>query len=431
MVVTRVRVAAVGVALGLVLAVSACSSSGNSSSGSSSEGSSLSASSGVSSPSDASTSSGGNGSQGTPVKVGIVCSCSGTFGAQTSLLARSAQAWAESVNASGGVNGHPINVILKDDASNPGTSVTAAQSLISSHVAVILDSTILDSTWQKQVDAAKIPVVGGNFSTEMYYTDPNWYPTGQTNDSIVYANVATAKAAGGTKIGLLYCAESVQCQESVNPTKSAAQAQGVQLAYQSSISATAPNYTAQCLAAKQAGVNALIMLHSTSVLINVAQDCARQNYTPAVIAEGTGYTSQVDESSGLKDNYWASFPVLPYFASGQQVSAMNKVLDKYTPGMREDTDHYSVVAVQGWTAALAIGKAITASGIPASSEVTPADITKGLTTFSKETLGGWSPPLTFTANKAHPVHCWYTARVQGGKPTLTDSGKLTCDNPSS
>ena len=135
-----------------------------------------------------------------PIKIGVVCDCSGTYGSTESLEAKVDQAWADEVNATGGLSGHPVDLIVKDDATQPANSVTDAESLISDGVAVIFDSTVLDSTWVKQVDAAKIPVVGGNFTTTMYYTDPNWYPTGQTNDAITYANVATAKASAPQKM---------------------------------------------------------------------------------------------------------------------------------------------------------------------------------------------------------------------------------------
>jgi ABC-type branched-subunit amino acid transport system substrate-binding protein len=36
------------------------------------------------------------------------------------------KAWVNTVNASGGINGHQIHLITEDDASNPGTSASEA-----------------------------------------------------------------------------------------------------------------------------------------------------------------------------------------------------------------------------------------------------------------------------------------------------------------
>ncbi|HEY3882781.1 MAG TPA: hypothetical protein VGM12_29695 [Trebonia sp.] len=41
-------------------------------------------------------------------------------------------------------------------------------------------------------------------------------------------------------------------------------------------------------------------------------------------------------------------------------------------------------------------------------------------------LGGWSPPITFTAGQAHKVDCWFTADVHGGTPQVADGGKYSC-----
>jgi branched-chain amino acid transport system substrate-binding protein len=94
-----------------------------------------SSSSGGSSPLAGSSSAPG----GTPVRIGLICSCPGAFGSSIVPAAQAAQAWPKTTNASGGISGNPIALTVDDDASNPGTSVTDAKALISAHVAAILD----------------------------------------------------------------------------------------------------------------------------------------------------------------------------------------------------------------------------------------------------------------------------------------------------
>ena len=412
---------AVAAAVTIVASATACSSA---SSSSSSSGSASSTANAVASAS----SGGGQGAaaaSGTPVTFGVMCSCSGPFGADLQPAESVVQAWQKSVNASGGLNGHPVQLIEKDNGSVPGTALTDAQALISAKVDAIIDLDILDEIWEKAASAAKIPVVGGNFSSPSYYQDPNWYPSGQTNDSITYSVAVTAKKAGATNLADFYCAESAQCQESVPLIKAAGQSVGVPVVYNSSIAATAPNYTAQCVAAKQAGVTAIFIGDSLSVIARVASDCATQGYDPIYVTEGTGFTNQALTSPGLKDKLWSSYPILPYFSGASAVTSMNAVLDKYYPGLRENTDTWSEVAVQAWTAGLLVAQAIKNSGVTASEAVTPAMITQGMNMVSNQTLDGFSPPLSFTAGKAHPVDCWYTGRVQAGKASQV--GGLTCE----
>jgi branched-chain amino acid transport system substrate-binding protein len=363
---------------------------------------------------------------GTPIKVGVICACTGAFGTTIAVAAKVVEAWEKSVNAKGGINGHPVDVNILDDASTPGNSVTRAQTHISDGVDVILDITTLGSAWAQAVDGAKIPVVGGNLSGIPYYTDANFYPSGQTNDSIVNADVLTAKQAGGKKLAQLYCAEAPQCQESVEAHKKAGDQFKVPLVYSASIAATAPNYTAQCIAAQQAGADAMFIGHSGSVVMKVAADCERQGYKPIYITQGTGFVMSQAPAPGLSDRLWSSYPILPFWGNSAPVKEMNKALNKYSPGTADDAN-FSEYAAQAWTGGKLIEAAVQKSGIAAADDVTAADITKALDSMKDETLGGWSPPLTFTAGKPHSVDCWYTGRVQKGTPKLVNGGKLTCN----
>jgi len=355
----------------------------------------------------------------------VLCSCSGPLGADNSTGWTVLQAWGKSVNAAGGLNGHPVQFTEKDDASVPGTALTNAQALIAAKPDVIFDLDILDTVWEKAADAANIPVIGGNFGANQYFTDANWYPSGQTNDSITYSVAATAKQAGATNLAVFYCAEAPQCQQSVPLIKADGQKVGVPVVYNTSISATAPNYTAQCIAAKQAGVTAIFIGDGLTQIAHVASDCTAQGYDPIYITEGTGYTNQALTTPGLKDKLWSSYPILPFFSSASPVAAMDTVVNQYFPGVTTNINLWSEYAVQAWTGALLLQQAVKNAGVSASTAVSPSVVTQGLNKVSNETLGGFSPALTFTAGKPHTVDCWYVGRVQNG--VASQVGGLTCE----
>jgi branched-chain amino acid transport system substrate-binding protein len=338
------------------------------------------------------------------------------------------QDWAKSVNAAGGLNGHPVTLTEKDNGSIPGSALSDAQAVISAKPAAIIDLDILDSVWQKAASSAAIPVLGGNFGEQAYFTDPNWYPSGQTNDSITYSVALTAKQAGATSMADLYCAESVQCQEGVPLIKAAGQRQGVPVIYTASIAATAPNYTAQCLAAKQAGAKAVFVGDSLSIIARVAADCDQQGYDPIWVTEGTGFTNQALTTPGLKNNLWSPFPILPYFSTASAVTAMNAVLAKYSPGITGNPATWSEYAAQAWTAGLLLAQSVKNAGVTPSTTITSALVTTGLDKVSRDTLGGFAPPLTFTAGKPHPVDCWYVGHVRNG--VASQVGSLTCQQSS-
>jgi branched-chain amino acid transport system substrate-binding protein len=76
----------------------------------------------------ASTSSGP--AKGKPLNVGISLSLSGDFSDPGKAAMRGYQLWAETVNARGGVLGHPVKLKIVDDASSPNQVVTNYQNLI-------------------------------------------------------------------------------------------------------------------------------------------------------------------------------------------------------------------------------------------------------------------------------------------------------------
>src|SRR5260370_30635387 len=95
----------------------------------------------------------------------------------------------------------------------------------------------------------------------------------------------------------MYCAESPACaaQTAVFKSRPAADASTlgeVQVVSAAAVSGSAPSYTAQCLAAKQAGANAMFVSDSAAIADRVFKDCASQGYTPMPL----GYAPSVDDS---------------------------------------------------------------------------------------------------------------------------------------
>jgi branched-chain amino acid transport system substrate-binding protein len=410
--------------IAIVAAVAACSSSSKSSS------SSTTASTSASSPStQPSSASSAPAATGAPIKVGLICDCSGPFGADIAAAGDVGRAWAASVNASGGLEGHPIALTVEDDTSSPGTSVSEAQTLISGHEDVILDDSNFDAAWEAQVSAAGIPVVGGNFSSTPFFTNPDFFPSGETNDSITYANVAVAKQAGATNLGNLYCAEAPQCQESVPLIKAAGQQLGVPEVYSGSIAMTAPNYTAQCVAASQAHVTALFIGDSAATIARVGTDCTQQSYTPTYVTEGTGFSQLLTTAPGLKDHLWSDYPILPFWdTSSPAVQQMSAAVSKLYPTLQSNPNAWSEYAAQTWTAGILIEHAVTASGLTAGETPTAAIIKTGLESIKNDNLDGWSPTLNFTAGQVHKVDCWFVGRLLNGTPSLVNGGQLSCQN---
>jgi branched-chain amino acid transport system substrate-binding protein len=409
----------IGAAAALVAAfsISACSSSSSSSAASTSTSPATSAGAGSGSPTAAAA--------GSPITLGVECSCSGAFGSSLTPAWTVFQDWVKSVNATGGLGGHQVTTIYKDNGGVVGTALTDAEGLISAKVAAIIDLDSLDAAWATKAAAANIPVIGGVFQNVSYYTNPDFYPSGQTVDAITPATIVVAKQSGVTKLGTMYCTESPGCQQAQPFIKTAGAAQNLPVVLQSAISATAPNYTAQCVAAKQAGANGILIGDSFPVIARVASDCALQGYTPVWITSGSAIPPQALTDVGLKNNLVAPYPDVPYYnTSNPAVAEMNAAINKYSPGVIQQAATWTEQGAMAWSGGLLLAAAVKNAGVTASTTVTPALVVTGLNKVSNETLGGFAPPLTFTAGKPHTVSCWYTGKIQNGKESQV--GGLSC-----
>ena len=363
-----------------------------------------------------------------PITVGVICTCSGPFGADILAAEDTYEAWVHAVNKSGGIEGHAVQLTLDDDAGNPGTSVSEAQSLVSKHVDAILDFSIVDQTWASKVQAAKIPVVGGDETEVPFYTSPDFYPEGQTNNSVTYANVYTAKKAGAKNLGDLYCAEAASCQEGVAPIEAAGRKLGVPVVYNAEIAFTAPNYTAQCVAAQQKHVSALFIGDASFVIAKVGTNCYQQGYAPTYVTEGEGFGLSMASADGLRNHLWSEYGTVPFFAHIPAIKAMDTAVDKYYPGLRSNPNEWTQIAAQAWASGLLLNDGVTAGGLKPTSRPTAAEITTGLESLKGDTLQGMAPPLTFAPGKTHPINCWFTGRVQNGVPSVTNGGHVTCQS---
>jgi branched-chain amino acid transport system substrate-binding protein len=382
---------------------------------------------GSSGGSGGSTSPGGSGAK-SPITVGLICSCSGAFGSSVILQVDVYKAAVNYINSTGGVDGHKITIIEEDDAANPATSTTDVNKLISDKVDAINDWSFLDSAWASSVANSGIPVVGGNISDATFNTFPDFYPQGQTLDSVTEATVLAAKGAGAKSLGIIYCSEAPTCLQSAGEDKTAAGGAGVSVAYEAQASSSAPNYTAQCVAAHQAKAQGIILLYAPATAGTIAGNCATQGYTPIYAMEGGAINFHFSESAnGLKNDLVGPFTDLPSISSNPEIAEMNSALSKEYPGI-ENEAAWTEEAPSAWAAALLLAAAAKDGGLTSGTSASAAEIIKGLESMKGETLGGIAPPLTFTAGKPHSIDCWFTAEVKDGSAQMTNGGNTSCSS---
>jgi branched-chain amino acid transport system substrate-binding protein len=395
----------------------ACSSSSKSSTASSS-----SSSTGASTPATTGSASG-------TINIGFVCSCSGPGASSTAVSKPAYQAWESATNAAGGINGHQVHVIYDDDQANPGTGLSDVESLISSdHVVALVDVSNTDTQWSSYAVQHGVPIVGGTTSGQLFVTSPDFFSPGETLSAYFANFVQAAQKVGAKSIAEFYCAESVTCLQAVAPLKAQGAKDHVPLVDATEISASAPSYAAQCLAAKQAGAGALVVADAVSVVESVAKSCEAQGYDPYEIALDGAVALSFTSTPGLKDKLIGSEPNIPFFVHNAASAPIFAALQKYQPSVLS-SPNYGEEVTQAYISGMLFADAAKAGKVGVNGPPTAAQVLDGLYSLQGDTLGGTSPPLTFKGGQPNPINCWYWIATSNGQFTTPYGTDPVCVDP--
>jgi branched-chain amino acid transport system substrate-binding protein len=368
--------------------------------------------------------SAGSTSAGASIVIGAMGSFTGVASGSTADAKVLLQDWVSATNASGGINGHPVQAIYLDDLNTPSTALSNAEQLVKAdHVKAILDlSDDQESTWAKVPDAAKVPVIG-QAESPTFGTDPNFYSVGTTVEPLIWGELKAASLAKVTKVGALYCAEIASCSQTVPLITAVGKPLNIALAYSAKVSSSAVSYTAQCLGAKGAGANGATVVAASNTALNVAESCATQGYKPVWVTTAGEMTAPWLQQSAVNGAV-GDVQDAPWFDDSiPATKAMQTAIAKYSPSVTS-TQAFGAVASIGWAAGLVFGYAAQQAHLTPSSPSTA--LITALDTVKDNTFGGFTPPLTYTAGKPAQVPCSFVAGISDGKWTEPIGLKTVC-----
>lgn len=344
------------------------------------------------------------------IKLGLIISQTGTSSSSDKSGAGSAKAWQQWVNANGGIAGHPVKVVVKDDKGDGATATTAAKELLDDPS--ILSITTQASNTEQQVAAVlsgkDVPVVGATgYQTAIWAKQPNYFPvTAQAFPATVVSQLASAKAVGATKFASVYCAEVAACKEAVPLLEPAAKQQGVQYTGSIAISTSAPNYTAECLKMKDQGADFIQISVAPAAGKKLIADCQAQGYdgwfgvTAGAVNADMMSIPNVKMSGGIQG--------FPWWTDDAPVVAFRDAMKQYA----SDADYQNPSATAVWASLEVVRTSLAAAG----DAPTRADLTTGLHTLKDEDLGGLlAQKVTYTAGQGTPINCLWLYKHEDGK----------------
>ena len=196
---------------------------------------------------------------GTPIKIGYLMTKTGPTDIDNEPSFAAAVKW---INAHGGVAGHPVTLISDFESGDVAVSVADAKKLIGDGVDAMVDSDANDSAWASIPEKAGVPVFLSADTLAFAGSDDAFGAPQVVTVTTPLIMLAAKKFGGADKLAVLYCTEYSQCSQAVPYYSSIGKKYDVHVVYSAAASQSAPNYLAQCLAAKAAGANSLFVASS-------------------------------------------------------------------------------------------------------------------------------------------------------------------------
>ena len=359
------------------------------------------------------------------IVIGNVGTYTGPAGGSLKRFPEGVQVWVKWVNDRGGINGHPVKLVVVDDGGDPARHKAAKQDLVERKnvQAFVGDGEPLaGESSVAYITSKRIPMVGNEGGSDWYHKSPMYFPQAPNGDTYWRSMIPglAEVAKGKKKFASVACVEAeTACggADRVWNGEGVAKKNGFEPVYRARVSLAQPDYTAECLAAQRAGAEIILLVLDDTSIGRFANSCGRQRYNPMY-----GWPLAPAATRHKDDpNLNGAVVLLNFFpwtkgdtpATGEFQGAMKK----YFSGTVEPGH------AGGWASGKMFEKAAQATSTPHLA----AGILEGLYSFKGETLGGLTMPLTFTPGQPAPrVECWGQLLIDSGKYVPVNNGEVRC-----
>lgn len=250
------------------------------------------------------------------------------------------------INEAGGINGHPLEVVIEDDASNVDQAVAATTKLIEQDgVLAIIGSTGTGQTMamRTQVDAAGIPQVslaGSLVITSEF--DPLVFQTPWSNALVVAGTLEHLKEEGFTKIGLLTEDTGFGKDGKALVNETAAE-YGMTVVSDQVFKPTDTDMTGQLTVIKGAGADVVLMWSSVAASSIVPKNMAQLGMeAPLVGSHGIARLEFIESAGNAAEGtiIFAGKILAPeaYGESSEGYTVATEYIDRYTETYGEAPD---------------------------------------------------------------------------------------------
>ena len=356
--------------------------------------------------------------------IGTVGTVSGPAGNALKPQVDALQAWVKWTNDRGGVKGRPVNLIAADDAGDTARHRQLVQEFIERRGVMAFVNNTSALTGQGSIEyltGKGIPLIGSDTASDFFNTIPTYFPQAPTGSRMILGMLAATAnlmlPEGKKKLGIIACTEAQACRDADRIWSEEAAAYGFELVYRGKGSIAQPDFTAECLAARSAGVQVMILAIPGSGMRRIASSCGRQGIKFPYSLAAPDVKADMPDDPNFNGSF-VGFNGFPWTERSTPATAeFQDVIAKY---LRVAP---SAPTSLGWISAKLFEKvASTVTGPPSTQA-----LLEGLWTIRNETLGGLTAPLTYTRGKpAQMPVCWFELMIKDSRWAALNPDAARC-----
>lgn len=366
--------------------------------------------------------SGGSGkaANGAPIVIGSAGTASGLGSAGTQQTGQALRAWAAVTNAKGGIDGRPVKVIVMDDGGDAAKARSQVQELVEKHKVVALVSnfgwTASVNAWKDYVEKKRVPAIGGNCATGVWESSPVFFSQCPALNTTAYGSVhVAAKYGRGKKFGALVCSEDAACSVAEDRwfKQGYAKKAGLDPVYHAKISLSQPDYTSECIQARNAGVEILALAVDPATTKRIVSSCRRQNFNPQYLPFFGAEAA--DTPKYVKD---VISPQLVFPFAGLSTPAYQEFIAAWRKYRQDQPAFY---ATMSWASAKIFEKAARSA-----KDVTRSGLIDALYKFKNQRFGGLTVPLSYGPKGTDNSPCIFYMKGSAGKWSAPQGDRPSC-----
>jgi branched-chain amino acid transport system substrate-binding protein len=332
------------------------------------------------------------------------------------VTALGAMAWADYINAQGGVNGRKIKVILKDDGYNPTRALVNLQEMKGNVFAVcgLLGTAICNAAKDFFADN-KIPLITAYGNVRIWQDLPKdklhyvfiAYP--DYEDEAEYMTKYAVNKLGSKKIALFYQNDDYGKMAMAGVKKGLAEVSGAELAGTVPYEVTERSLATHALNLEKSGADTVIIYPTPTHGALILKEMAKIGYRPKVLATFTLADPIMYRVAGdVWEGTYFAFPGNSGVPGTEpEANRVVDILKKYNPKIagKEYLALFGAVSMMHFVEGLR----------NAGRDLTPESLIKGM-----EMIKNWKPegigaPVTYGPDRHHGVNASRMGRAVNGK----------------